>query len=199
MRIARRFIVHGILLLMAATLVGEGLWFVYEPAPPSDHFVEFYFNESREAQLAGDLPTAIAGYEGVLKLEPSFAAAHHELCLIALGRGEFERAVARCAEAVRHEPDDANLLNSHGSALMQAGRVEEAIGHLERAVSLDPSFVSAWYNLAGAYHLRGSPELAENALRQLERLDPNASIQLRRQLRPEVERTLRDRGETSDH
>jgi tetratricopeptide (TPR) repeat protein len=159
----------------------EGLRGIAHPSAPDEHFVEFYFNESREAHLAGDLPVAVSGYEGVLRLNPFFAPAHHELCLIHLRGGDMDGALARCREAVRLQPEDPNFLNSLGSVLIQSGRLREALQPLEQATRLDPAFASAWYNLAGACWTLGDVPRAESALRVLDSLDASAARRLRAQ------------------
>ncbi len=144
-----------------------------------DAFVHFYFNESREAQLAGNGDVAVRGYQGVITLDPTFAAAHHELGLIALSKNRSDQAIRACREAVRLSPNNANFLNSLGSALMQVGATDDAIAIWSRATIIDPSFVSALYNLGGAYATTGQDDLANEVIWRLDSLDPRAARRLR--------------------
>ncbi len=158
----------------------HGLCEVVNPLANADTaFVHFYFNESREAQLAGNRDIAIRGYQGVVKLDPTFAAAHHELGLIALRINRSDVALPACREAARLSPDDANYLNSLGSALIQAGATDEAIETWQHATKIDPNFVSALYNLGGAYTTTGQIDRANEIAQRLDALDPRAANRLR--------------------
>ncbi len=141
-------------------------------------FVQFYFNESREAQRSGAADVAVRGYLGVIQLDPTFAHAHHELGMIALRAGHTDEAVDALSRAAFNRPNDANMFNSLGSAFIQANRIEQAIEALSRAVTLDPQFASAWYNLGGAYHTIGDQARAEEARRVLDTIDKRMARQL---------------------
>jgi predicted Zn-dependent protease len=66
---------------------------------------------------------------------------------------------------LRRGPDSALLRFSLGSEYRAAGREEEAIGHLERAVELDPDYSAAWKLLGRAREAAGREEEALAALR----------------------------------
>jgi len=167
-------------ILLTAIALASGIRQAVNPLANADSaFVHFYFNESREAQLAGNRDIAIRGYQGVVKLDPTFAAAHHELGLIALRMNRSDLALPACREAVRLSPDDANYLNSLGSALIQAGATDEAIETWQRATKIDPNFVSVLYNLGGAYATTGKIDRANEIAHRLDALDPRAANRLR--------------------
>ena len=170
----------AVAIVLTAVAFLHGIRAATHPLKGADEaFVHFYFNESREAQLAGDLDVAVRGYRGVVRLDPTFAAAHHELGMIALRSGRFSKAIAECREAVRLSPSDANFLNSLGSALIQGGKTSEAIGILEQAIRIDPGFVSALYNLGGAYWMMGQRDRANEIADQLDSIDRRAAGNLR--------------------
>lgn len=176
----RRFrLVRPLFWLLAGALALEGVWHAVDTTTVADRaFVQFYFNESREAERAGAVAIAERGYRGVLQLDPTFAHAYHELGMIALRRHRTGEAVEALSRSVSLRPTDANLLNSLGSALLQDNQVEAAIECLLRAVRLDPSFASAWYNLGGAYYTIGDRQRAAQVRRRLERIDPSLARRL---------------------
>jgi len=145
---------------------------------PSDEFVRFYYNESRERQLSGELEEAARGFSGVIQLDPQFAPAYHGLGMTALLSGRPGEAVAPFREAVRLDPNSADAHNSLGSALIQIGRINEAISEFELATQLDTDFVMAWYNLGGSYCLAGQLAKAEAARQRLQTLHPSLAGQL---------------------
>jgi tetratricopeptide (TPR) repeat protein len=54
-------------------------------------------------------------------------------------RGEFEQALAELREGIAEHPDRAPLYYHLACIETRAGRLEDAAGHLDRAVELDPS------------------------------------------------------------
>jgi len=173
-------LVNLVLLLCVSGLFLEGAAaYAYGVTTADETFVRFYFNESREAQLAGDLPEAVRGYQGVLKLDPTFAHAHHELGMIALRQGRISDAVEALMLAVYYRENDPNMLNSLGSALVQAGQLPEAVRALTIATRVDPNFAGAWYNLGGALNLLGDKASAEQIAQRLDTLEPGLARQLR--------------------
>ena len=53
---------------------------------------------------------------------------------------------------------------NRANCLSAAGRAEEAEEELARALKLDPGFVEAWFNLAGAVAGRGRADAARGHL-----------------------------------
>ena len=68
------------------------------------------------------------------------------MTLVRLGR--FNDAIAAFQRAVAVAPESAAAENGLAVALAQAGRKEEAIQHVRRALDLDPDYQPARDNLA---------------------------------------------------
>ena len=69
--------------------------------------------------------------------------------------GQVAEALTLAQEEVAAEPDDKLHRYNYGSLLLEAERYEEAIEQLEKAVEIDPDYVSALFNLAAAYQNKG--------------------------------------------
>ncbi len=96
-----------------------------------------------------------------------------------------DRAAAALRVADRVEPDNPVVLANLGIVLSDAGRLAEGLPSLERAVSLDPDFHEARFNLAVAYARAGRrADAAREAAELLRRLPANAPQ------RTEVQRLL---------
>ena len=96
-----------------------------------------------------------------------------------------DRASAELRVADREEPDNPVVLANLGIVLSDSGHAADAIAPLERAVSLDPEFHEARFNLAVAYARSGHRvESAREAGELLRRLPADAPQ------RREVERLL---------
>jgi len=89
--------------------------------------------------------------------------------------------IALWADTAEKAPTLARPVLNLGTALVEAGRVREAIGPLRRAVALDPSLPVAHAQLAAALLATGHLTEAEPHLREALRLypaDPEATFNL---------------------
>jgi choline-sulfatase len=123
-----------------------------------------------QAAVAARLPGADA-YLGLAACE---VAAHR-----------FDAAARALREAERAEPDNPVVSANLGIVLADAGRPSDGIPPLEHAVTLDPDFHEARFNLARAYARAGRRSDAAAAARDLLRRLPRDAPQ-----RSEVERLL---------
>jgi tetratricopeptide (TPR) repeat protein len=95
----------------------------------------------------GDNDAAVACYHEVLDIQPRHEMARYNLGTAYLNLGEFDHAFRSFEEVVRANPDDARALRSLGQSLIGLERGCDALVHLRRSLSLDPS-------LAAQGHLR---------------------------------------------
>jgi tetratricopeptide (TPR) repeat protein len=80
-----------------------------------------------------------------------------------VGLKEFKRAISHYTEALRFEPDHADVHNNLGVALANLGRIEEAIIHFSEAVRIKPEYESARRNLKQALQFRNTSVEASGA------------------------------------
>ena len=92
----------------------------------------------------------LAEFREALRLQPKNAEAHNNIGLVLAQTGEDEKAVAEFRDAIAIRSGYADAHANLGAALMLSD-VEQAIGELEKAISLDPTLVTAQFNLAEAY------------------------------------------------
>ena len=128
-------------LLAVLTLLFVALCFQLVPAQtddPTDGETDpvKLFERGQNAHAKGDLPRALALYEGALKLRPEFPEAEYQrgIALVALDRSpEAERAFARSIELRK---DWALPLSALGTLLARSARDKEAEPFLRRALQL---------------------------------------------------------------
>jgi cytochrome c-type biogenesis protein CcmH len=97
----------------------------------------------------------------------------------------FDAAAAELRAADRAEPDNPVVLANLGIVLSDGGRPSEGIAPLTRAVTIDPDFHEARFNLVVAYARAGNRvEATRQAEELLTRLPADAPQ------RPEVQRLL---------
>lgn len=123
------------------------------------------FERALAAYRSGNRYSAELVLRQVLQREPTHAAAHYVLGLIALDKGEAERAYERFSEAVRLEPANAGFCSNRAEAARRLGHLDEAIELFEHALLLDPALVPSHFNLGLAYDARGELRLAQQAFR----------------------------------
>lgn len=87
--------------------------------------------------------------------------------------GGFDLALASYEAALAKRPDDPEILNNMGQALVRLGRVDEALGRFERASALSPEKWAYRFNLAHTAAQLGQWDRAVAEYREAERLFPS--------------------------
>ncbi|MCY0990978.1 hypothetical protein OV203_27790 [Nannocystis sp. ILAH1] len=72
-------------------------------------------------------------------------------------------AVDALCEALLIDPDHAPTHNNLGNAMVRLGRWRPAIWHLKRYLEVEPTFASAWENIAKCHRALGEEEAAQAA------------------------------------
>lgn len=91
---------------------------------------------------------AVEALERTKKLDPSHALCHWALGTCYREIDEPQAAAAAYQAFLRLKPDDIDALVLGGIAHSDAGQYDEAATMLEKAISVDPDCISAYYNLA---------------------------------------------------
>ncbi len=109
----------------------------------------------------------------------------------------FALTLAAAAPVRADARDDAKKQVEFGISVAQRGLWREAIYRWERATQIDPSYASAYNNLAVAYEHEGDFEKARTAYEKAVELEPkNALIKQNYELFKEInDRTTRKDGQ----
>jgi len=94
----------------------------------------------------GRLDTALAYIQSALKCDLSRADGFASLGLVFHALRDFPRALASFDEGLRLAPDNVELLNGRGVALLELGRGAEALESIDRALAVAPSHLDALGN-----------------------------------------------------
>ena len=115
----------------------------------------FTYYEEWAQQWSQDPQTLDRAYDlstEAINLNESRAAAHTLLSHVYLRTGEFEQAMAEQERALALDPNDADNYRDLAEALIFAGRPEEAIEHIEKAMRLNPHYPATYpFTLGFAY------------------------------------------------
>lgn len=102
------------------------------------------------------------------------------------------KAVEAAAELVEMSPEDARAHDLRGWAAFQAGDLEKARQHLQRAIALDPTLAAAHYHLGLLWEAEGRRGRAHEAFTRALDLDTSGRFV------PFVERAMRASASESD-
>jgi uncharacterized protein (TIGR03032 family) len=107
----------------------------------------FHFQRGNELYQQDKLDEAIASYRQCVALQPDFPRARYNLG-IALGDAEqYEDARACLTQVIEAEHENAEAYNSLGYVASWLREPDQAIGHYERAIELQPNYAQAHFNL----------------------------------------------------
>jgi tetratricopeptide (TPR) repeat protein len=136
-----------------------------------------YLAAAHEELIEGEIPEAIrTAREGVKRGYESHALLTVlGVALIrsgpAPGQPEFSEAESILEKTVAQQPNDATSQIALGTLYYAAGRLEDAIAHLEKARQLEPENLAVYANLAKAYQRHSDLQQAQSALAMLQRLN----------------------------
>jgi Flp pilus assembly protein TadD len=124
-----------------------------------------------------------------LRLLPR-SAADSSVLAAAFGRNELRKDLAVAERGVTDHPSDAGWHDLLGTRYLAAGRIADAVVHLEQALRLDAADAEAHNNLAQALQRLGKTAEAIGHYREAVRLAPR-----RDQIHLNLASALQDRGE----
>ncbi|MSP17120.1 MAG: tetratricopeptide repeat protein, partial [Myxococcales bacterium] len=105
----------------------------------------------REELGDGALRFARIVFAEAVERDPSLWEAHHDLATTMRELGMSEDAIAHFTSALAFSPSDVDSMIGLGAAQCDAGRIDEGIVSLQRAVELHPENGRAFANLGLAY------------------------------------------------
>jgi tetratricopeptide (TPR) repeat protein len=121
---------------------------------------------------AGRLPQAEQIYRIILDRNPKQPDALHLLGVVALQSGRPQEAISYIGQAIAAAPGQPMYHNNLGKAYQMAGDAAQARASYERALTIDPSLVSAHFNL-GTLCEAGAPAEAQRHYERAIELAPN--------------------------
>lgn len=123
-------------------------------------------------QDAGELEKAVTVLKGALELRPDAEDYHNQLGLAYQRMGRFSEARHHYAAALKINPGFAQAYNNMGYVLTEQQQWGQAVGYLEKAISLQPS-AEAYGNLGMAYKAQFRLPEAEKCYEKAISLNPD--------------------------
>jgi tetratricopeptide (TPR) repeat protein len=122
--------------------------------------VQDRFLAAVRAEEAGEKQRAMALYEEIVELDPTYAAAFINLGTIHFHAHEYDRAEELYRQATEADPSYVLAFFDLGNVLDELERFDESIAAYRQAVVLAPRYADAHYNLALAFERKGKPRPA---------------------------------------
>jgi TolB-like protein/Tfp pilus assembly protein PilF len=175
---------------LAVTLSSMLFWHGYDEAIRREILV----HTQRALDLQPNNPNVLAGaawgYVGVGRyadaltwatrakdLNPNFPLIHTTLGFVATYQGRFDDALAAFEAAARVAPHGLSAFHDtflQSTAALFAGHTEQAIAAVDRAIQLNPRFVSSWLFRALICEDLGRHDEARDAMRRMREAQPEA-------------------------
>jgi tetratricopeptide (TPR) repeat protein len=134
--------------------------------PPAAVDPQLVFEAALAHHGAGRLDAADAAAREAIAHHPLHAGAHHLLGIIAIQRGDHQKAVELLHQSIGLDPTAEQAHNNLGIALAGLGRLDEAIASMRKATELSPGFAVADYNLGSVLQRANRLEEAGDSLRR---------------------------------
>lgn len=130
------------------------------------------------AAFNGRPKEAIDEYNKALVIDPALPGVHAAIAEIHAGANDFDRAESSYRQELKLAPQNARNHYRYGLVLVQLGRNDDAVTHLEEAVAIDAGLADAQLQLGKALVQTGKFDRAEKPL--LAVLAAEASKELKR-------------------
>jgi protein O-mannosyl-transferase len=133
---------------------------------------EAYMQLGVASAAVGDDAAAGRVLEQAVELKPELWKAHIQLADIYIKQARWDAAAQQYRKALLLKTD-YDTLNNLASALVQAGKDEEAESLYRKAIAIKPDAASAYVNLAVVLARKGNPLEATDLLEKAVRLEPD--------------------------
>ena len=120
----------------------------------------------------GEMAEAATEFRTALQIKPDYTDASGNLA-IALQHNQEPGVIGQYKEALQNKPDDVDTRNDLGLALLQAGRMPEAMTQFQQVLQARPGYIDARNNLGLALLRTGHPADAIGQFQQALRIKPD--------------------------
>lgn len=122
--------------------------------------VDAYRTMAQAYMMLGQLEKAIDHNIEALKIDAGNLWALILMGNILTKKDEPEAAMEYYKKVLKYHPNDFLALNNVGGALMEQGKYDEAIESFEKCLTIDSTYMNAYYGIALAYYKKGDVKKA---------------------------------------
>lgn len=146
--------------------------------------VDGYRMIAQAYMMLGDLDMAMDNNIEALRIDAGNLWALVLMGNILSKRNDINGAMTYYKKVLTYHPDDFMALNNVGGALMEQGKYDEAIETFKKCLSLDKTYMNAYYGMALAYYNKNNPKKA------MEIAQEGVSLAIDRKENPQVREEL---------
>jgi tetratricopeptide (TPR) repeat protein len=144
------------------------------------NYAEAHYTLGTVYKQQGNLADAAAELREAIRLQPDFAGAHTTLAAVLRQSGDAEGAAQEAREGARIAASTNNLqaatfATNSGKRLLGVGDVDGAISQFRSAISSQPNYAAAHYQLGLALTQKGQKEEAKAEFQKAAEIDPKLS------------------------
>jgi len=122
----------------AARRIAACTHMIEDPTEPAYNHSAAYFKRGNAWVAQHDYDRAIADYDQVINLDPSFADAYYNRGIVLFHKGADDRALADFDKAISLDPKDADARNHRGLVWVRKGDYDRAIAEYDQAIAHGP-------------------------------------------------------------
>ena len=93
--------------------------------------------------------------------------------LATFAEGKFQEALISIEALKKDYPNESILFNIRGACLSEMGNFDDAVKSYKVAISLNPDYAKAYFNLAGTHHDMGDLDASVEAYKIALQIEPN--------------------------
>jgi protein O-GlcNAc transferase len=142
------------------------------------NYAEAYYTLGTILKQQEKLPEAATALREAIRLQPDFAGAHTTLAAVLRQLGDAQGASEEAQRGAKitastNRLQAATFSTNSGKRLLGAGDVDGAISQFRSAISSDPNYAAAHYQLATALDRQGHKDEAKHEFQKAAELDPH--------------------------
>lgn len=135
--------------------------------------VEQLYNEAKQAQSQGDLATAVAKYEEILRLAPKLGMAYNNLGALYFRQRNYSKAATVLEQGLKVNPGMTSANALLGISLFESADYQHARTALEAALKANPGDPNVQMYLAKDQMKLGDDSAATATLQKMAQKQPN--------------------------
>lgn len=115
----------------------------------------------------GDEQTAMRHFADAIKMDAKYAPAYNDIGYSYLNLGKYAEAESAFKNYIRLIPKNPNPYDSYAELLMKMGKYDQSIVQYNKAIEIDPKFVSAHRGVGNNYDYKGEHAKARESYQRM--------------------------------